>query len=113
MGTLPLTNACVTVASGQILAIVAILTDDEKRVMRSIARTAKSKTNVFSEGLLGRKKACRGIHLSAVLASLANEGLIRPVKRGVWQTTSIGRQVAHYLELRWFQERFGYQVIRR
>lgn len=81
--------------------------------MRTIARLAKSKTNVFSEALVAKKKVCKGVRVSVVLFSLANQGLLRPVKRRVWQTTAVGRQVAHYLELRWLEERYGYSVIRR
>jgi len=101
------------VPSAQLLAIVGLLTDGEKIVMRIVARVAKSKTNVFSEAVVIRKKACRGIQVSVVLASLANQSLVRRVKHGVWQTTAVGREVAHYLEAKWVEEKYGFPVIRR
>lgn len=94
------------------LAILAQLTEDEKKLMRETVRIAKSRSNIFSEGELERRKACQPLNVPGLLQSLSNKGLMSPVRRHVWSTTSLGRELEHYLEYLDFQTRLGYKVRR-
>ena len=81
--------------------------------MREAVRIAKTKTNVFSEQQLQRRKACHDMNVGELLRSLSNKGLITPVKRRVWRTTSLGREIEHYLQRVEFDVTLGYRVISR
>jgi hypothetical protein len=75
------------------------LSEAAKKVLYIIPRLPKSKNNIFSEEKLKKKglKKLRGVDLELVLKELTKKGLINPVKRKVWQTTSLGRKVSHEL----------------
>lgn len=92
--------------------IIGAMEEYQRVVMRELARIEKSPDNVFSEKQLSRRKACFKMHVDAVLKELAAIGLVNPVKKGVWQTTPIGRRVEHALELRYLQQRYGFKVKR-
>ncbi len=101
-----------TVRGEDVDSVISDLSVDERTVLRQIPRLAKSDTNVFSERQLKRKKPCHDLEIGKILLKLANRGLINPVKRRRWRTTSLGRKVGHELERIWLEERFGYSVQR-
>src|SRR2546421_13033666 len=101
------------VISAEGLQVLGLLSRDERRLMRELVRIAKSKRNVFPEGKLADRKACRGMNLPSLLHSLANKGLTQPVRSHVWATTKLGRELAHYLEEVDFEAKLGYTHVRR
>lgn len=98
--------------SEEVLRVVEGLTDDERVLLRVLARTSKEKTNVFNEGQLRKKKALENVDVHEVLRSLAAAGLVNPVKRRVWQTTKLGREAEHFLLTEWIWSKHGLRVVR-
>jgi len=101
------------VAGDEVAYVVSILTGDERIALRLIARIAKSRTNVFHEKQMARKKALHGKDVSRLLRGLQARGLVHVVRDGAWQTTALGRKVAHLLEVQWVFERHGIRFERR
>jgi len=100
------------VLSAEALAILALLSVEERKLMREIVRIAKSKTNSFHEGKLVQRKACKSMDIPSLLHALSNKGLVGPIRRRVWATTKLGREVEHYLQIRDFDSTLGYRVVR-
>jgi len=96
-----------------VLAVVGMLSEAEKLVLRYVPRISKSDSNIFSEKQLTKKKALREIEVDRVLKSLQDAGLVQPVKRKVWQTTPLGRKVAHEVMEQWLRRRFDFETVRR
>ncbi len=93
--------------------VLEALDVDATKAMRLVARIQKSKTNVFHEDQLARKKKLRGADLPHLLRGLQALGLVRWLKDGLWRTTSLGRRVAHALESEWVKDRYGMRFERR
>ncbi len=105
----------VSVVGKDIEDIVAGLSEDERTVLTQVPRVRKSKKNIFHDKLLKQKKPCWDIDVRSVLQDLSNNELMNPVNisRGLWQTTALGRKVAHFLEKRKFEQEYDYRIIRR
>lgn len=100
-------------SSAEVLAVVEMLSSEEETVLRFVPRISKSDSNIFSEKQLTKKKALRDIDVARVLKSLQDARLVQAVKRKVWQTTPLGRKVAHEVMERWFRRRYDFPTIRR
>jgi len=100
------------VISAEGLEILGLLSADERKLMREIVRIAKSRTNAFHEGKLTRRKACEALEVPDLLHSLSNKGLVRPVRRRMWATTKLGREIEHYLQAKDFDANLAYRVAR-
>jgi len=100
------------VISDEGLEVLGLLSAEERLLMREIVRIAKSKTNIFHEGRLAQRKACRSLDLPSLLHSLSNKGLVQPARSHLWATTKLGREIEHYLQQKDFDLTLGYRVIR-
>ena len=97
----------------EVAYVISVLTGDERTALRLIARIAKSRTNVFHEKQLARKKALHGKDVSWLLRGLQARRIVQVVRDGAWQTTALGRKAAHFLEVQWVFERHGIRFERR
>lgn len=85
---------------------------EQRTIMRNIARISKSRTNIFHETQLSRRKQCSSLDVHAQMKGLVNLGLIKHKGKGLWQTTPLGRKVEHFLEIEYHLKKYPFSVIR-